>query len=50
MNDEQADRPTTKKPYDPPTLERYGSVGELTKALMDDGGAFDGQKGMTNKT
>ena len=50
MNDKHANRPMAKKPYATPTLVRYGGVGELTKAAMDQGTNADGAKGMTNKT
>jgi hypothetical protein len=50
MSDKQAERPLPKKPYATPTLERYGGVSALTKAVNTTGKNADGGGGKTNKT
>jgi hypothetical protein len=45
----EAEKPSQKKPYEPPELKVYGTVRDLTKAVGFRGGS-DGSAFPTNRT
>ena len=50
----EAEKPSQKKPYEPPELKVYGTVRDLTKAVgptgTPDGGQFGSGKNRTSAT